>query len=169
MKTMILTTFVMLTTTIAQASSIKSEELTIRPSSVDKVVRLVDKPDPGSSHKKLSIISSDNGLSTDMSPRYTIYLGYQSAAEMGNINANFELSKAYSLESAKRIAGGVYEVVTTEYRDEQGFVKVTQRVDATKMFSDEKAAREACGDDFCDLELKTSIEVKEISAVKIKK
>lgn len=51
-------------------------------------------------------------MSTDVSPRYSIYLGYASLAEMGNIAVDFK-------------------------------------------------ERQACGSDFCDLKLKTSVTTSE--------
>lgn len=42
-----------------------------------------------------------------------------------------------------------------------GLVNVITTIDATKMFADEKEQRKACGGDFCDQALKTSIEVSE--------
>lgn len=161
MKKMILTTIVLLAATVSQAASVKSEKLQVSPSSIDQSIRLVDKNEPGSSQKKLSIITTDNGMSTDVSPRYKIYLGYRSNAEMGNISADFLISEGVqTLDSAKRISGGIYEVKATVYDGGVGMKKVTLRIDATKMFSDENAARKACGEDFCDIEqLDTSIEV----------
>lgn len=161
MKHMLLSALVILSTAFAHAGTIQSEELQIAPSDIDQVIRLVDKNDPGSSHKKLSIVVTDHGMSTDVSPRYSIYLGYASLAEMGNIAVDFKISdQAIQFLAASRKAAGVYEVVTTEYRDD-GMYKVTTTIDATKMFSDEKKERQACGGDFCDLKLKTSVTTSE--------
>ncbi|MES2803906.1 MAG: hypothetical protein V4654_15545 [Bdellovibrionota bacterium] len=162
MKHMLLSALVILTTIFAQAKIVNSEDLKVSASSIDQVIRLVDKDDPGSSHKKLSIIVEDHGMSTDVSPRYTISLGYASMAEMGNITADFKITdQAYKFISAKRKGAGIYEVKTKEYRDADGMYDVTLTIDATKMFVDEKEQRKACGDNFCDLVLKTSISVSE--------
>lgn len=164
MKTMILI-LIALATSISQASTIKSEMHEITPASVDKIFRLVDKNVPGSSHKKLQILVTDLGMSTDVSPRYAIYLGYQSAAEMGNMAANFKLSDQFlTVDSAKRISGGIYEVTGTKlnFSDNGEFMqKVTLKIDATQMFIDENAVRKQCGDGFCDLEMSTTIQVTE--------
>lgn len=161
MKNLLIAAVVTLATLATQAKSIQSEKLNIAPSSIDQVIRLVNKDNPGSSHKKLSIIVTDGGMSTDVSPRYSIYLGYASMAEMGNISAEFKISdQAYKFVSASRKSAGVYEVKTVEYR-EDGMYNVTTTIDATKMFSDENKARTACGDGFCDLELKSSVSVTE--------
>jgi hypothetical protein len=164
MKKMILNTIVLLAATVSQATTIKSEKLEVTPSSVDKIFRLVDKPDPGSSHKKLQILVTDHGMSTDVSPRHSIYLGYQSNAEMGNIAADFKISDQFlTVSSAKRLSGGIYEVTGEKLNSGDGpFIqKVIIRIDATKMFSDENALRKNCGDDFCDRDLETSVEVTE--------
>ena len=164
MNKMILTTFVFLASAISQAASVQSEKLEVAPSSIDQVIRLVDKNEPGSSQKKLSIITTDSGMRTDLSPRYKIYLGYQSNAEMGNIAADFKISDQFlTVSSAKRISGGIYEVTGEKLNSGDGpFIqKVTIRIDATKMFSDENTLRKNCGDDFCDRDLETSIEVTE--------
>ncbi len=161
MNKMILTALVILMASISQAKTVQSEELNVAPSSIDKVIRLVDKNEPGSSHKKLSIVVTDNGMSTDVSPRYQIYLGYASLAEMGNISVDFKVSdQAFEFISASRKSAGIYEVKTVEYRDD-GMYNVTQTIDATKVFADEKKQRDACGDDFCDQALKSSIVVTE--------
>lgn len=161
MNKMLFTSLVVLFSVISQAKAIQSEQLNVSPSSIDKIIRLVDKDQPGSSHKKLSIIVTDNGMSTDVSPRYQIYLGYASLAEMGNITVDFKVSEdAYQFVSASRKSAGIYEVKTVEYRD-NGFYDVTLTIDATKVFSDEKTLRQSCGDDFCDQTLKSTIRVTE--------
>lgn len=163
MKQIILITFALMVTTASQAVQIKSEKLDVAPSSVDKIFRLVDKPKPGSSQKKLQILVTDLGLSTDVSPRYAVYLGYQSNAEMGNIAADFKISDRFLVvSSAKRISGGIYEVTGEQLSRDYGFrQKVTIRIDATKMFADEMALRQNCGDYFCDKNLETTIEATE--------
>jgi hypothetical protein len=162
MKKLIVSSLVMLMSASAFAKTVSSSEVKLNPSSVDQVIRLVDKNEPGSSHKKLSIIVEDRGMSTDVSPRYSVSLGYASLAEMGNISADFKINEnAYQFLSATRKAPGIYEVRVVEYRDEDGMVEVTQTIDATKMFSDEQKLRKQCGGDFCDQTLKTSVDVKE--------
>ncbi len=162
MKKLIVSSLVMLMSASVFAKTVSSSKLQVEPSSIDQVIRLVDKHEPGSSHKKLSVVIEDRGMSTDVSPRYSIYLGYASLAEMGNISADFKINEnAYKFLSATRKAPGIYEVKVVEYRDEDGMVEVTQTIDATKMFSDEQKLRKQCDGDFCDQTLKTTVEVKE--------
>lgn len=161
MKKLIVSSLVLLMSSAAFAKSVYPSSPKISPSSIDTVYRLVDKPNPGSSHKKLSIITTDGGMSTDVSPRYSIYLGYASMAEMGNIQADFKITdKAFQIIGAKRLDSGIYEVQYLEYRDE-GMLKVTQVIDATAMFSEENRQRKACGSDFCDIRLSKPVEVTE--------
>lgn len=160
MKKTILVSMVLLFSMITQAGTIQSKALKIEPSSIDKVIRLVEKRSEQGSTKKLSIVVTDNGMSTDVSPRYKIYLGFASLAEMGNISADFKISdQALNFISATRKSAGVYEVKTIEYRDGGDF-EITQTIDATKVFSDEKKLRESL-DQFGDETLKTSIVVTE--------
>lgn len=165
MKKIILTSLIVLFAVITQAASIKSEKLLVSPSEIHQVIRLVDKNQPGSSQKKLNIVLTDNGHSTDVSPRYQIYLGYASLAEMGNIFVDFKISdQALQFVSAERISAGIYEVKTVEYRDE-GMFNVTHKIDATKMFSDEKKFRDSCVSDFCDGTLETTVDVTETATL----
>lgn len=161
MKHMLLSALVILSATFASAKAVNSTEVQVSASNIDQVIRLVDKNEPGSSHKKLSIVVEDRGMSTDVSPRYTISLGYASMAEMGNITASFQISdQAFQFISASRKSAGIYEVKTVEYRDD-GMYDVITTIDATQMFVDEKEQRKACADDFCDQALKTSIVISE--------
>nr|BFD62533.1 hypothetical protein BdHM001_12140 [Bdellovibrio sp. HM001] len=145
----------------AFAKSVPSQSLQITPSSIDQVVRLVDKKDAGSSAKKVSVIVEDHGLSTDVSPRYTVYLGYSSLAEMGNISADFKVDdQVFEFKSATRKAAGIYEVKVVGFTADGTLTDITHTIDTNQMFIDERKVREACGGDFCDQTLKTSVEVK---------
>ena len=111
----ILISVVLLASTISQAKIVKSTEAQINPANIDTVIRLVDKNEPGSSQKKLSIVVTDSGMSTDVSPRYTVYLGYASMAEMGNLTSTFEITNlGYGPVKAERKAAGIYTVVVTQ-------------------------------------------------------
>ncbi len=160
MKKMILSMLFLVYSFSAQAYEVSSQKHSISPASIDKAITLVDKS--GSpQHKKVNVIVTDSGMSTDVSPRYTVYLGFASMAEMGNISASFKVNdQASKFISASRKSAGIYEVKTIEVRDE-GMYEVTQMIDAVKMFSDEQKLRKNCGDDFCDHELKTKIIISE--------
>lgn len=160
---MILSALVLVISVSGFAKTITSSDEKISAAAIDKVIRLVDKDSPGSSQKKVSIVVEDHGMSTDVSPRYTAYLGFASLAEMGNISADFKITdQIYKFTSALRKSAGIYEIKFTEYRDEVGMIEVTQTIDTTKMFSDEQKMRVQCDTGFCDGELKTSVSVSEV-------
>jgi len=166
MKRLFITSLALIISTSALAKEVLSTDVSIAPSDVEKVVRLVDKNDPGTSHKKLQIVLQDLGMSTDVSPRYLVYLGYAGLAEMGNLTANFLISdQAYEFISATRKSAGLYEVKTLEYRGEHGMFEVTYTINAAKLFTDEKELRKKCEIDFCDVNFKTSVEVTESAKV----
>ncbi|UOF02713.1 hypothetical protein [Bdellovibrio reynosensis] len=141
------------------AKTIPSSKIEIAPSSIDQVVRLVDKRESG--HTKVNIIVEELGMSTDVSPRYTVYLGFASLGEMGNIYADFKIDDAvWEFKSATRIAAGIYEVQVVGFDENYEMREFTYTIDTTQMFIDERKARKKCGGDFCDQELNTTIEVK---------
>lgn len=162
MKNLVLVMALTVMSTVGLASTkVPSSQVHVSPSDIDKVVRLVDKNESGSSHKKLQIVVTDQGMSTDVSPRYKVYLSYASLAEMGNISADFVINEnAIQFLSASRKAPGIYEVKVMEYRDD-GMYEVTQEINATAIFVDENKMRKECGGDFCDGNLKTSVSIKE--------
>jgi hypothetical protein len=149
--------------THAASRTVPATDITVKASSIDQVVRLVNKDVPGSHQTKVSVVVTDQGMSTDISPRYGLVLIFASFAEMGNLQASFNLAEngIYKLNSAVRKSAGIYEVKYKEYGDEAGFYEVTLKIDATQMFVDEKTTRKICGGDFCDEDLKTSITVTE--------
>ena len=162
MKNVLVSALVVLAATVAQAKVVHSKEVAVSPSSVEKVVTLVNKTTEDGGKVKLQVVVTDNGMSTDVSPRHSVYLGYANLAEMGNITAEFEVTEAtWEFISATRTAPGIYEVKTVELGDE-GMVEVTHTVDASKVFADEKALRNKCateGDGFCHEVLKSTVTV----------
>lgn len=163
MKTLIITLATVLTVN-AHAALIKSANHKVDVSGIDQVFPLVNKADNtsgfGTVNKKVQIVTLDGGMSTDVSPRYTVYISFKSMAEMGNLTASFKITdQAFQVIGTQRISAGIYQVITQEYTDE-GMLEVTYTLDTVKMFSDEKKARENCGLDFCDGDLKTVIDVK---------
>lgn len=168
MKKIILVAALILTAAASHAKIINSTEVQIDPANVDTVISLVNKNEPGSSQKKLNIVVTDSGMSTDVSPRYTVYLGYASMAEMGNITSTYQITnEGYGPVRAERKSAGLYTVIVTQFVDQVGFAEVTYEVNATQMFIDENKMRAACGGDFCDGNLKSKITVTQKSIKKI--
>lgn len=149
---------------LAFGKEVKNTDITISPATIDNMVQLVNKEDLSDNHKKLSLIVKDTGRSTDFSPRFTVYLGYGSFAEAGNLTASFELTKdVIKVISANRLEAGIYELLTSEIREsDEGSMRLNVRyqIDARKMFADEQALRKVCNV-FCDKELSTAITVTE--------
>lgn len=162
MKTLALASLLIFSSLVAQGRTLPSDStLSVQTSTIDQTIRLFSKDRPGSSLEKVSVVVTDGGMSTDVSPRYKVYLTYQSYAEMGNITTSFLISdKAFRFLSATRSGPGTYVIKTVVY-DDRGFVEVTQTINAAQMLRDEAKLRESCGRDFCDVDLKTSIEIKE--------
>lgn len=128
-----------------KAEVVSSTEENVAPSTVDRIVPLVNKS-TGSSAKKLSIVLEDKGMGTGIEPRYVIYLGYASMAEMGNLNMDFKITdQAYKFVSASRKSAGIYEVKTIEY-DGDNMMQATYMINAIQMFADEDVFRRQCND-----------------------
>lgn len=158
-KMVLMMACVVLPLVTSAATTVPSSKVQLSPSSIDKVVRLVDKKEADSSYKKVQILVTDRGMSTGVSPRYSVYLAYSSLAEMGNIFADVVINEnAIEFLSASRKAPGIYEVKVTEYHDGEMY-EVTQEINATAIFVDEEKKRKECGDDFCDGALKTSVSI----------
>jgi len=145
-----------------QAREVKSNpQLTLRPSEISAVIPLVNKVDDTGLQKRLQIVVQDQGMSTDVSPRYKVFLSYASLAEMGNLTADFELSaNVFEFLSATRTAPGLYTIKFKELRNGK-MLEVTQEVNALQLFIKEKETRTNCGDNFCDLTIKSKILVQE--------
>ncbi|QLY23985.1 hypothetical protein [Bdellovibrio sp. KM01] len=166
MKQIILFAAALIMTFVAHAKTISPSEEKTDISSIDQTIRLAETRDREGTLRKVNIVITDHGLSTDVSPRYSIYLGYSSSAEMGNLYASYKITdQAYSDVSAKKLSPGIYEVKWTEYRGEDGMVSVTQKIDANAVYATDRVQRKQCGNDFCDGRIKADLTVTE-TAVK---
>lgn len=102
-------------------------------------------------------------MSTDLSPRYQVYLTYSNLAEMGNMYSTFLISDAaLEVVSSKRIDAGIYEVIVKEYRPDQSenIYNATYTINTINMFKAEDAMRKKCGGDFCDGNIEAEISAK---------
>jgi hypothetical protein len=145
----------------ANATTVNSSVVSVAPSTITSVFKLVESAPQTVPAKKVQVVVTDHGLSTDLSPRYSAILSFSSFAEMGNITADFEITNhLFNGVSAKRLKPGIYEVSGVEYGGETAtFANVAYTIDARQMFSDEISMRKFCGGDFCDGLLKTKVEV----------
>ncbi|WP_413574714.1 hypothetical protein ACLVWU_10835 [Bdellovibrio sp. HCB290] len=163
MKKFVMFAIVLATAVTSNAAPLAPTNSQIYPERVDQAIRLTQSRTEGVL-RKVTIVTTDNGMSTDVSPRHSIYLTYNSFAEMGNLSAAYLITdEALSDVQAKRIEAGIYEVSYMAYREEKGMVMVTKTINAIEAFIADKDQREACGIDFCDGDIKASIDVKETS------
>lgn len=126
------------------AAEVKSSKEVVSPSRVVELVKLVNKEDI-----KVSILVSDIGGSTDVSPTQELYFTLYVKGEMYNTDATFNLGAIYKFISAKRISGGVYEVVAEVPNEENWMPEVkTLVIDAQKAIISIKAV--TCEDFDCD-------------------
>ena len=140
-------------TVSAQAETVKSAEASVSIARVVKVIELVNKPG-----LQVSVAVKDLGGSTDVSPTQEAYLTLYSKGEMYDVEATFLITNALEVKSAKRVSGGIYEVVVSVYEDT--IKDVTYTIDARKAVTDIQAVN--CGGDFgctASNEFKATVEV----------
>ncbi len=150
----VLTTF---STFAATINSTKTNKVNV--ARIDKVITLVEKSDI-----KVNVVVEDLGGSTDVSPTKKMFFTLYSKGEMFSTDATFDLGPAYEVLSAKRIAGGLYEIKATIPLDSDAMMKtVTLKVDAAKAITKIKAVN--CGDEF-DCEASSAFEASVIVLTK---
>lgn len=140
----------------AFAVEVKSTKEVVSPSRVVELVKLVNKEDI-----KVSVIVSDIGGSTDVSPTQELYFTLYVKGEMYNTDATFNLGPIYKFISAKRVSGGVSEVVAEVPNEENWMPEVkTLVIDAQKAIISIKAV--SCEDFDCDAstQFEASIDVE---------
>lgn len=156
MKTLALVTLFLSITTQAQALTIESAKTSVEIARVVEIKNLVSKP-----NLQVNIVVQDHGGSTDMSPTQTVYFTLYSKGEMFSTDAAFKIADIFSLKSARRVSGGIYEIVAVTYND-NGLNDTTFTINAQKAVTE--IQRVDCGGDFdCDASnnFKTSIEVSQ--------
>jgi hypothetical protein len=101
---------------------------TIRVARVQKVIPLVEKSDI-----EVKVVVQELGLSTDVSPTKQIFLTIYAPGEMNDAESTFEISQSYGVDSAKRIAPGIYQVKASLPSPEDRMpVNALLTIDATK-------------------------------------
>lgn len=144
----------------AQAALVKSEPAQVSIARVTQIVPLVQKPGI-----QVSVTVQDLGGSTDVSPTMTVYLTLYSKGEMFSTEAAFKIADVLSLKSAKRISGGIYQVVALTYDGgSNGLQETTYTIDAIKAVNAIEGVN--CGGDFnCDASSKFASEIDVQSSV----
>ncbi len=127
----------------AMAKEIRNDDANaqVNIARVVKLVNLVDKP-----NILANIAVQDLGGSTDVSPTQKVFLTLYSKGEMFSTDAAFEIANVLSFESARRVAGGIYEVKVLEYSET--IETVTYRIDARKAVMEIQKVQ--CEDFDCD-------------------
>lgn len=107
-------------------------------------MKLVNKPD-----LKVNVVVEDLGGSTDVSPTEVVYLTIYREGEMFSVDATFKIATVFGLKSAKRVEGGIYQIVVTEYdpENEHPIHDVVYRIDAQKAVID--SGKVFCSDFDC--------------------
>lgn len=139
----------------AQAETVKNTKKALVPTArVVKLVELVDKADI-----KVSVLVEDLGGSTDLSPTQRVHFTLYSKGEMFSTDASFDLGPVFYFKSAKRVSGGIYEIVVSGNLAEGQQEDQVLRVDAINAINAIKSV--TCEDFDCDAStnFKSSIEV----------
>lgn len=148
----------LLTTFSSFAATVSStRENKINVARVAKAINLVDKADI-----KVNVVVEDLGGSTDVSPTQNVFFTLYSKGEMFSTDATFDLGPVFEVISAKRVAGGKYEIKAVVPHETEMMKTVTLKVDAVNAINKIKAVN--CGGDF-DCEASSSF-ASEISVTK---
>ncbi len=154
MKYIFLTCLVFLTTSafagtpavvITTAKEIKSLKHTIPVARIVQLIDIVDKKT-----LRVAVAVEDLGFSTELAPNKHAYFTLYTKGDDFYVGASFYLGSVYSVESAKRISGGIYEIKLTTTTDNIILPeKKTLRINAIKAINDMKSV--FCVDGFdCD-------------------
>jgi hypothetical protein len=128
MTKFVLTALVLAFAVPLHAATVKSEEVLVSLARVTQVVPLVQKPG-----LQVSVSIEDLGGSTDISPTMAIYFTLYAKGERFDTDATFKIADVLSFKSAKRISGGIYQVVASTYDGgSNGLQETTYTIDAIK-------------------------------------
>lgn len=160
MKKFILLCAVILSVSTSFAYDIKSgdKKAETNIARVVQLFNLVNKP-----QLIANVVVRDIGGSTDLSPTQEAFFTLYVKGEMFSTDAAFDLGPVFSVKSAKRIDGGIYETVVERYDYEKNqFRDVTLRIDAVTAIHAIKAV-DCAGDFDCPASdnFETSISVTE--------
>lgn len=134
------------------AATVASSKTQVNVARVVKLITLVEKSDIS-----VRVAVEDLGGSTDVSPTQKVYVTLYSKGEMFSTDASFDLGPVMSVEGAKRVGAGLYEIAIVN----ADLKKQTLKINAADAIVKIKSVN--CGDEF-DCEASTnfaaSIEVK---------
>ncbi len=142
----VLLAFIVVTAVTASASAktVASADVKVSLVQVTDVFPLVQKPG-----LQVSVAVEDLGGSTDLSPTMNVYLTLYAKGEMFTTHATFKIASVLSVQSAKRVSGGIYQVVALTYdEDAEGIQEKTFTIDAIKAVNAIQAVQ--CEDFDCE-------------------
>lgn len=134
MRQVIILAVLLLTTTVCEATLIKSTRFgtAIEVSRIVEMVKLVSRPEI-----QVNAVVRDLGGSTDVSPTQELFLTLYAKGEMFSTDATFKLGAIYDFKSARRISPGVYEIYIGGIDYETSMPKnMLLIIDAQKAISD---------------------------------
>ena len=135
MKLGILTALLALIATTSQAREIKNSTATDAQASISRVVSVQNLVKKGELQVNVAVV--DLGGSTDYSPTQNVYFSLYRKSEMFSVDATFDLGYVFSFESARRLSGGIYEVVVVKAVDDVHMpVRTKILIDARKAITD---------------------------------
>ena len=114
----------------AFASPIQSKNIKVNPARITD--RMVLANVEGNNGVLVQIIAEQLGGSTDVSNTHRIILAISQIGEMTEKEVSFEIGKSMGLTSAKRLSGGIYELMYQDADMENTWfdMNVTQNIDA---------------------------------------
>lgn len=148
----IISTALLLASSIATAKTLSSSMVEIKPSRITNRVVLAENL---SKALRVQVLEVFEEGSTDYSNTSKLVLAISALGEMRTLESNFVIGKSRRLESAKRIAPGIYQLKHLDA--DKGMESQLVTIDATKALSD---IRNSKCEDFSTCEISTSIKVK---------
>lgn len=144
MKFAILAALMILSTT-AQARELKSATPAEAQVSISRIVQVQNLVNKG--ELQVNVAVQDLGGSTDVGPSQKIFFNVYRKSEMFNVEAAFNLGSIFSFESARRLSGGIYEIVVVAADSNYNPVRTKMVIDARKAITDVQQV--ACEDFDC--------------------
>lgn len=152
MKTAFFILFLSLTS-LAHSLEINSEKIAVNPAKIIKQVLLVNDEE---TYQRIQLIHEFVMGSTDLSNTGRIIFSISQLADDRDASASFIISETISLQSAKELSYGVYEITYMDASIDSNNLTVTKIIDARKAL---KSILNSCGF-FESCEVKTAIELK---------
>jgi hypothetical protein len=86
---------------------------------------------------KVRLVALDLGLSTDVSPRYALYLTFFHASDSMNSRTAFYLGEVFDVVSTSRKSAGIYQISARVPSEETTIKAATLTVDTNEVWADD--------------------------------